>query len=66
VELAEGVRYAEALDVTTTVEENIMAFYASAAEASRSLMADVPRTFEKIAKKKGEGINILKSILLRN
>lgn len=66
VELADGVSYAEVLNKGITMEEKIMAFYASAAVASKSLMADVPRIFEKIAKKRGERIQELRSYLARD
>jgi hypothetical protein len=59
-QLPEGTSYTDALTQAISIEEKIMTFYTQATEASRSLMADVPRTFEKIAKKRGERIKKLK------
>ena len=52
-ELAENASYSDALDIAVEMEEKIIKFYSDAAEQSRSLMADVPRTFAIIAKKRG-------------
>lgn len=43
------------------IEAAIMAFYQKAAELSDTLMADIPRLFKKIAKKRQERSNILDS-----
>lgn len=61
--LAEGTSYADALNMAIAMEEKITKFYLAAAEVSRSLMADVPRAFEKIAKKRTERIDKLRSRL---
>ena len=44
------------------LEEKITGFYTQAAEQSRSLMADVPRTFSLIAKKRDSRIEKLKAL----
>ena len=61
--LSEGRSYADALNMAVAVEEKIVKFYMDAAEVSRSLMADVPQAFERIAKKRNERILKLKSLL---
>ena len=50
--LAENARYSEALDKAVEMEEKILKFYSDAAEQSKSLMADVPRAFTMVAKKR--------------
>jgi hypothetical protein len=45
-----------ALEKAIVMEEQIMTFHGLAAEASGSFMADVPKAFEKIVKKRGERI----------
>jgi rubrerythrin len=52
-ELAENVSYSEALDGAIEIEEKIIKFYSDAAEQSKSYMADVPRAFMLVAKKRG-------------
>jgi rubrerythrin len=46
------VKYADALKQALTIEEKTTDFYTKAAEQSNSLMADVPRNFGLIAKKR--------------
>jgi rubrerythrin len=53
--------YKNALTQAVKIEENIIKFYTEAAEQSKSLMADVPRTFSLIARKRGERVSKLKS-----
>jgi len=60
--LAEGASYHDALGKAIELEEKIVKFYTDAAEQSKSLMADVPRTFVRIAKKRGERIAKLKAL----
>jgi len=45
------------------MEEKIVRFYSDAAQQSRSLMADVPRAFAMVAKKRDNRSSILKSLL---
>jgi rubrerythrin len=61
-ELAEGVSYSDALDRAVEMEEKIVKFYSDAAEQSKSLMADVPRAFIMVAKKRGNRIVKLRSL----
>jgi len=62
-ELPQEANYSEALDRAIEMEENIKKFYSDAAEQSKSLMADVPRAFVMIAKKRDSRISMLKSLL---
>ena len=62
-ELAEKASYSEALDKALEIEEKIIKFYSDAAEQSKSLMADVPRAFKMVAKKRGNRQSTLKSLL---
>ena len=60
--LAENAGYYDALGKAIEIEEKIGKFYTDAAEQSKALMADVPRTFVRIAKKRGERIAKLKTL----
>jgi len=62
-ELLEGTSYSDALRMAIALEEKIIKFYLDTAKVSKSLMADVPRAFEMIAKKRNERIPKLKSLL---
>ena len=44
--------YADALDQAIDMEQKLISFYTDAAEQSKELMADVPRTFLIVAKKR--------------
>ncbi len=55
--------YKNALTQAVKIEESIVRFYTDAAEQSKSLMADVPRTFNLIARKRGERLSKLKSLI---
>ena len=59
--LAGGASYSEAVSQLVKMEELIVKFYTTAAEQSKSLMADVPRAFMLIAKKRSQRIDTLKS-----
>ncbi len=61
-ELAEGASYSDASDRAVEMEEKIVKFYFDAAEQSKSLMADVPRVFVMIAKKRGNRVAKLRSL----
>jgi len=65
-ELAEQASYADALSKAVEIEEKIIKFYSDAAEQSRSLMADVPRSFTMVAKKRSSRISKLGSIIAIN
>ncbi len=61
--LAEGTSYHDALGKAIELEEKIVKFYTDAAEQSKSLMADVPRAFALIARKRSERQAKLRSLL---
>ena len=63
IELAENVAYSDVLNKAVMMEEKIIAFYTDAAEQSQSLMADIPRAFTIVAKKRGDRILKLKLLL---
>jgi hypothetical protein len=50
--LASNAKYVDALKQAAVMEETINGFYTVAAEQSRALMADVPRTFLLVVKKR--------------
>jgi rubrerythrin len=51
-EIQANASYAAALKQAAAIEEKITGFYTEAAEQSRGLMADVPRTFLLVVKKR--------------
>ena len=61
-ELTGGMSYAAALDRAIEIEEKIAEFYTAAAEQSKSLMADVPRSFMMVVKKRGNRVARLRSL----
>ena len=61
-ELTEGASYSAALDKAIELEEKIAEFYTDAAEQSKSLMADVPRAFMMVVKKRGNRVAQLRSL----
>ena len=62
-QLAEDASPSDALKTAIEAEEKIVEFYRAASEASRSLMADVPRAFDRIIRRRSERIPKLKSLL---
>ena len=58
-----GAGYAGALSQALQMEEKLQKFYIDAAAQSRSLMADIPRAFNLVARKRGSRIEDLKSLL---
>ena len=62
-ELAENTNYSDALSKAVGIEEKIIKFYSDAAEQSKSLMADVPRAFTMVAKKRSSRIPKLSALL---
>jgi hypothetical protein len=62
VNLKAGAARAEALKQAVKVEETIIQFYNQAAEQSQPLMADVPRNFSMIAKKRNARLTKLNSL----
>ena len=62
-ELAERASYSEALEQALEIEEKMIDFYSVAAEQSKYLMADIPRAFSLIVKKRDNQRLMLKSLL---
>jgi rubrerythrin len=62
--LPEDADYSDALNIALQMEEKIVRFYSIAGETSKPLMGDVARAFEKIAKKRGDRIQKLRSLSL--
>jgi len=60
--LAEKAGYADAVSQAVRMEETLVRFYTDAAEQSQALMADVPRAFMLISRKRGERIVKLRSL----
>lgn len=60
--LADGASYSKALSQLVKIEELMVKFYTTAAEQSKSLMADVPRAFMLIVKKRSKRIDSLRSL----
>jgi hypothetical protein len=58
----EGTGYADISQKAVKVEQKIKKFYEEAADQSKSLMADVPRAFSLIAKKRDSRIEKLKAL----
>jgi rubrerythrin len=63
VDLAQGADLAGAVKKALEMEEKTQAFYATTAEMSKALLADIPRAFERIAKKRTERKVKLTSLL---
>ena len=60
-ELPERASYVDALDKAVEIEEKMIKFYTVAAEQSLSLMADVPRNFKIVARKRQKRAQQLRS-----
>ncbi len=60
--LGKNASYSDALGKAIEIEDKIGQFYSDAAEQSKSLMADVPRIFTLIARKRGDRVAKLKSL----
>ena len=60
--LVDNADYSEALGRAVKIEETMVKFYTTAAEQSKSLMADVPRAFMLIVRKRNERLAKLKSL----
>ena len=61
MELAEGATYSDALKAALKIEETIKKIYTDAADLCESLMADVPRAFRLVARKREARIAKLKT-----
>jgi len=62
-ELANDASYSDALYKAIEIEETVIKLYSDAAEQSRSLMADVPRNFMMLAKRRSNRILKLRSLV---
>ncbi|MBW2003460.1 MAG: hypothetical protein JRI72_02450 [Deltaproteobacteria bacterium] len=62
-EFGEKASYSETLGKAINIEKIIIKFYSDAAEQSKSYMADVPRAFKMVAKKRGNRQLTLKSLI---
>lgn len=60
-ELPKDLSYPDVLEKAIKIEEKIQKYYLDSADVSKSLMADIPRVFERIAKKRDKRKIILKS-----
>jgi rubrerythrin len=58
----DGADYADALKQAMEIEKTIVKFYEDAAEQSKALLADVPRAFTLIARKRKSRIEKLESL----
>ena len=52
IAVAAGSKYADILEQAVKMEERIIKFYLDAAEQSKSLMADIPRAFMLVTRKR--------------
>jgi rubrerythrin len=59
----EGTSFADALNQAIDMEEKLISFYTDAAEQSKAFMADVPRTFLIVAKKRKGREDKLRALL---
>lgn len=64
-ELSEQAGLPDVLKRALEIEEKMVHFYSDAAEQSKSLMADVPRAFKMVAKKRGKRQTVLQTLLER-
>jgi rubrerythrin len=62
-DLADNTSYSDALGQAIEIEEKMIKFYSDAAEQSKTLMADIPRVFIIIARKRGKRTEELGSLL---
>ncbi len=61
-DLPDGIGIKEAAAKALTMEETIIDFYTTAADQSMSLMADIPRMFKIVVRKRGGRIDRLKGL----
>lgn len=62
-DIAQAISYSDALKAAIEIEEIIRKAYTDAAGLSEGLMADVPRTFRIIARKRDDRIVKLKALI---
>lgn len=60
--LPAGLGWGEALARAIVLEETIVRYYVDAAEQAKGLMADVPRAFTLVARKRGDRVDALKAL----
>jgi len=63
LEIRGGAGHADVLKQAVAMEKKILAFYTDAASQSKSLMADVPRAFTLIARKREKRLVQLEALL---
>ena len=61
--LKEGVSYLDALKIAIELEEKANRFYLDVTERSKSLLATIPRAFQKVAKRRNDRKLKLKTML---
>jgi len=61
--LPKDMSYSDALRAAIAMEEKTVSFYSEAGEVSKSLMADVPRAFGIVVKKRDKRISRLRALL---
>ena len=61
--LPENATFADVIQCAMKIEEKIIEFYNVAAEQSKSLMADVPRAFKLVVKKRNKRQSTLRSLV---
>jgi rubrerythrin len=62
-EPAKELGYTDALNQAIDMEQKLVSFYTDAAEQSKAFMADVPRTFLIVAKKRKDREDKLRTVL---
>ncbi|MBE3115293.1 MAG: hypothetical protein IMZ59_07240 [Actinobacteria bacterium] len=66
IELPKDVSYVDVLIKAIKIEEKIQKYYSDSAEMSKSLLADIPRLFERIAQKRNNHKIQLESIYYKS
>ena len=61
--IKDGTEYTDVLNQAIEVEKAIVRFYTDAAEQSKPLLADVPRAFALVTRKRGKRLEKLGSLL---
>ncbi len=61
-DLPEDISFADAVKQALAVEEKIIDFYNTAADQSMSLMADIPRNFKLVVKKRSKRLDQIKAL----
>lgn len=61
-DLPEDMSFADAVKQALAVEEKIIDFYNTAADQSMSLMADIPRNFKLVVKKRSKRLDKIKAL----